>query len=1164
MRRVLPLCLATALASSALLVSSAAAAVPSFLAQMGEKGTGAGQFEEPRSLVASPTSGHIYAVDSLRGDPRTNRVVEFTAWGEFVRAWGWGVRNGAAELQTCGPGANPPGAACLPGLAGGGAGQLDQPTGIAIDSVGDLFVFERGNARVQKFSPDGDFILTFGGGVNQTTGGNICTAASGDTCRAGIFGNADGQFGVENKLSLDGGYIGVGPDDSVYVGDKDRIQEFGSDGAFVNALPLPEPGTPGALAVDPVSGDLYFAFEQTSTAVDPSLQPDVYRLDPDTGDVLDELPVAKPIALATDALGNVYVILRSVGDTSRIVEFDSSGTPVITPEDNFSPTPGAASSLKSLATNTVTAAAGIDLLVGFEPNNNSASIGIFGPPPDKWPPPLLAPRIDAQFASAVDAEGAVVKAEINPRFWADTRFFVEYGTEPCSEGGCTQQPDAPGNLLGAGIVNDSIATAGIGLDDLEPATTYFFRFVSESTGGGPVFGQGDDELEGTFRTRAPFQPAVNCPNQEFRTGSAAAFLPDCRAYEMVSPVDKAGGDVIVQCNINCNPARLDQAAEAGGGLTYSAFRAFGDAQSSPYSSQYLARRGPNGWSTHGISPVQEGATPLQALVTDGQFRAFSPDLSQAWFTHSTEPVLAPGAVAGFSNIYRLDTATGAYEAVTTRQPSDTGPGTYEVELQGFSADGETAVFRAKGKLTANGSARGSSQVYESENGALKLVSLRPNNTPALQDAGVGTADLFNPQGRSASLFHAVSSDGSRIFWSEPLGSAGQLFARIDGQETIAVSPAAEFVTADPTGATVLFRTTGQELVEFDVDTRQPTTVADGVLGVPGSSDDLSRVYFVSTEDLADGATAGQPNLYLHEGGQPPMFVATLDPADVSTANPFAVVNVRPNKRATRVTSNGEALVFMSRKSLTGYDSTDLNSGKRNSEVFRYDAQAQSLACVSCNPTGARPAGRPLLSENKPSAFWGAAQIPTWSSQFHPPRVLSADGERVFFESTDALVERDTNGKRDVYQWELDGSGDCTAQSAELDRTSGGCIGLISTGKAETDTEFVDASADGSEAFIRTGQKLVAQDPGLIDVYAARVEGGFPPPPENPVPCEGEACQPGGPPVAPPPASSNSFVGPPTPKPARPGKCGPGKHRVQKNGRSRCVPNKKSRRGRRGG
>lgn len=1165
--RWIRLCLLTA--GLVLAPTTAGASVPQPLAHFGQKGSGAGEFEFARSIVASPTTGHIYVADGSRTVIPTNRIVEFTAFGEFVKAWGWGVRNGAAELQTCGPGATPPSATCLPGLAGGGAGQLNQPAGIAIDSAGDLFVLDLLNARVQKFSEDGEFILTFGEGVNQTTGEDICTAVSGNTCKAGIPGSGNGQIGVEFRDETLGNYVAISPSDEVYVADEDRIQEFDAGGAFVDSIPLPEPGVPGALALDPSSGDLYFAFAQTVEAVLPSPQPNVYRLDPETGSVVDELPVAKPLALATDSLGNVYAVLRPVGESPRIVEFDSTGNPVITAEENFTPAPPTLGfAIKSLATNVVTAAGGIDLIVGFDKSNTSASVKVFGPPPDKWPPPLVPPSIEAQFASAVDPDSAVVKAEINPRFWADTRYVVEFGTEPCSEGGCESKPAPPGDLLGGGVVSVPVPTAGIELEGLEPGTEYFFRFVSESTGGGPVVGQGEEELEATFRTPAPFEPAVNCPNQQFRTGSAA-FLPDCRGYEMVSPVDKSGGDVIVQCTAECNPARLDQAAESGGGIAYSAFRSFGDAQSSPYSSQYLATRTPTGWSTHGISPVQEGAPALPSPVLDVQFRAFTPDLGQAWFNHSTDPVLAPGAVQGFANLYHLDTGTGAYRALTTSPPSDVGPGAYEVELQGFSADGDKAVLRAKGKLTPNASGKGLTQLYESENGLLKLVSLRPVGTPSLLNATVGTAATIIPGSRAVSLFRAVSADGSRVFWSEGVGGRNDLFARIDGAQTVLLSTKADFIGADPSGSAVLFLNGDRELVEFDVDARQGTVIAEDVLGVSGFSDDLSKIYFVSEGDLAQGATPGQPNLYLHERGQQPTFIATLDLADVrgdtvTGEHGFTVASIRPDRRATRVTGDGEVLLFMSRARLTGYDNTDLLSGEPNYEVFRYDAEAPSLDCISCNPTGTRPTGRRLLTQNKVSPFWGAAQVPAWLTPFYAPRALSADGDRAFFESTDALVQRDTNGKRDVYQWELAGTGDCLSQSAEFDPGSGGCVSLISSGKDEKDTEFVDASADGSEVFIRTGEKLVSQDPGLIDIYAVRVEGGFPAPPEAPVPCEGEACQPiAAPPAGPPPTSSNAFVGPPNPKPVRPRKCGPGKHRVGKGGKARCVPNKKQRRSRRG-
>lgn len=82
-----------------------------------------------------------------------------------------------------------------------------------------------------------------------------------------------------------------------------------------------------------------------------------------------------------------------------------------------------------------------------------------------------------------------------------------------------------------------------------------------------------------------------------------------------------------------------------------------------------------------------------------------------------------------------------------------------------------------------------------------------------------------------------------------------------------------------------------------------------------------------------------------------------------------------------------------------------------------------------------------------------------------------------------------------------------------------------------------------------------QDYGLIDIYDARVDGGFPSPDPLNVPCEGEACQ--GPLTAPfdlTPASS-IYNGPGNVKPKKK-RCPKGKRKVRRNGKVRCVKNKK--------
>src|SRR5262249_16637870 len=103
-----------------------------------------------------------------------------------------------------------------------------------------------------------------------------------------------------------------------------------------------------------------------------------------------------------------------------------------------------------------------------------------------------------------------------------------------------------------------------------------------------------------------------------------------------------------------------------------------------------------------------------------------------------------------------------------------------------------------------------------------------------------------------------------------------------------------------------------------------------------------------------------------------------------------------------------------------------------------------------------------------------------------------------FDSTDKLAFSDSNGQSDVYQWEAFGEGDCTTQP--------GCVGLISSGRGTEGASFIDASADGADAYFLTSESLIGADPGSIDLYDAMVAGGLPEA-AKPLPCVADACQP---------------------------------------------------------
>src|SRR5258708_1219462 len=127
---------------------------------------------------------------------------------------------------------------------------------------------------------------------------------------------------------------------------------------------------------------------------------------------------------------------------------------------------------------------------------------------------------------------------------------------------------------------------------------------------------------------------------------------------------------------------------------------------------------------------------------------------------------------------------------------------------------------------------------------------------------------------------------------------------------------------------------------------------------------------------------------------------------------------------------------------------------------------------------ATPTGRKAASKSESSAtteLGPAARLGGWETALYPLHPLSEDGKRIFFESFEALVLADTNGKADVYQWEQAGSGDCKEGDAPYVKASGACVSLISSGKSAADSEFIDASATARDAFFTTAATPLTQE-----------------------------------------------------------------------------------------
>ena len=168
-----------------------------------------------------------------------------------------------------------------------------------------------------------------------------------------------------------------------------------------------------------------------------------------------------------------------------------------------------------------------------------------------------------------------------------------------------------------------------------------------------------DGEEGTFTTYTAPLITRNCGNEFLRaqanlnpaTGqSFSQDLASCRGYEMVSPVEKNGGDITdgEVANAYTSPRKSSRSGER---ITYSSLRPFDDPAGAPIVNQYLSSRGAAGWESDPISPPRSSAFLWPPGLT-GQFKSFDEDVCDGWLLQDNELLLAEGAPPGVASIYK--------------------------------------------------------------------------------------------------------------------------------------------------------------------------------------------------------------------------------------------------------------------------------------------------------------------------------------------------------------------------------------------------------------------------------------------------------------------------------------------------------------------------------
>jgi RHS repeat-associated protein len=171
----------------------------------GSSGSTGGKLSAPSGIAIDP-SGNVWISDT-----GNTRIEEFNENGEFVATFGTNVNKTKvesggtqAEKNLCTVASKN---VCQAGTAGSLEGQMKEPVGIATSSGGNIYVVEKGNGRVEKFSPSGELLAKFGSS-----------------------GSGTGQFKEPSAIA-------VAPDASVWVADSgnNRIQHWSSTFSLISA-----------------------------------------------------------------------------------------------------------------------------------------------------------------------------------------------------------------------------------------------------------------------------------------------------------------------------------------------------------------------------------------------------------------------------------------------------------------------------------------------------------------------------------------------------------------------------------------------------------------------------------------------------------------------------------------------------------------------------------------------------------------------------------------------------------------------------------------------------------------------------------------------------------------------------------------------------------------
>jgi sugar lactone lactonase YvrE len=390
---------------------------------------------------------------------------------------------------------------------------------------------------------------------------------------------------------------------------------------------------------------------------------------------------------------------------------------------------------------------------------------------------------------------------------------------------------------------------------LEPGSAYAFRLVATNTKPETVFGP-----TLVFRTLASTPTYGPCENEAFRGASPSGALPDCRAYEQASPIEKNGGDLTAasiyttKASVNGDRISFNAATPIQGGEGAQVF-----------TPPYLASRGADGWTTRGLMPSF-------GLGQEGLITSQSADLSQ-FFGY----VVKIGAERETS-VFERSSADGSTQLLFPRIAGIERP-----KVSGSNADGSVVFFEGPGTALTPDAAAGQPNLYvwDRESGQIRLVGVFNDDAAPSKGSFAGPYNWMqgHPAEGGANSYYftrdlrANSADGSRAYFT---AAGGQLYLRENPTEpqspvTHAGQPNEE--CTDPALACTI-HVSASEKTNGGPTGNGPDPAGSAPAAFMAASADGSTAYFTSSEKLTNDANTGPE--------QPP---ASIGRADLGAPDP---------------------------------------------------------------------------------------------------------------------------------------------------------------------------------------------------------------------------------------------------------------------------------------